>query len=926
MGVDVAASPATIATTLEATAPNVEALALAAGLVPGDAATIARAEEISSADVAALFAAPPSDLSAEAKGPDPIVGTVAADLDGVDDGAPPGGGAAAAEVVAIAADDAPPAPTLAPAAPAAAAAAAGGIVAPSSAPAPIAGATPFSASSSSAPSAAAAALDAAADAPPAPIPDTWEPHPMDPLRFVKYEIRQLLLARGSLSIAQLPEEYLKCYRKPLTTALKVLDSQYTPESARSGKPGGRARKSTLGAFLREHLMDVIEVRQRPHGQHVIVAAGGPLSTGQHVDGFGGAMRAPGVGGFSSGGGGGGGGAGAYAASPNATQTTEASIRALILQHEEQQRRQQEAHLAQLRLIFENASGGNALGGGNASVAAAAAAVGGDAGATLLNDTGPLINFAPVRDALRSASLLPGMSNNVNVAAAMNVGGGGGGATSSATRARFDFDPPPNADANANGWHSSVSPVPAANLLAMNHPTARANTIAAAAIGALRGAALLNPTVNDIPAENRIYVTWRVPSSEPALRVEDLWTYFSRFGRIAFCNPRPLRQSHATNVLRRNSSLSGAGYAFLGFSPPNGAEAVSRVLASPTHALRAAELRVKPWRDRELKPGEVASCAFGDGAFGAGGAHSGDFYFPHPDDSGTPVLATSSVAAPELPQPQSQPHGGDPHQGNPSQHSARVQRGGFDAAPLNAASSGSAAFNALAPAYTAAATHHHHQRQQQRQQQLQGHQRGHHQQRGLHQQQGHHGWDRRRGRDDARQRATSSHDEYGFVHAGSFDAAYDETALFGEGFFNDDAASASTRHRYHHHHHSPGGSSRFEDDALGFVSGELGGASPDAASSFRSGSSNLWASSAAFAVGGGSTASATATATATATFTPIDRRSSLDSAYSVPMKPSSSWSDAASSVWSQQQQPEHVDKVEDDVYGDWARESRLWGYK
>ena len=45
-----------------------------------------------------------------------------------------------------------------------------------------------------------------------------------------------------------------------------------------------------------------------------------------------------------------------------------------------------------------------------------------------------------------------------------------------------------------------------------------------------------------------------------------------------------------------------------------------------------------------------------------------------------------------------------------------------------------------------------------------------------------------------------------------------------------------------------------------------------------------------------------------------------------MKPSSSWSDAGSSVWSQQQQPEHVDKVEDDVYGDWARESRLWGYK
>ena len=57
---------------------------------------------------------------------------------------------------------------------------------------------------------------------------------MDPLRFVKAEIRQLLLQRGALSIAQLPEEYLKCYRKPLTQALKKLDSQYTPESARSG--------------------------------------------------------------------------------------------------------------------------------------------------------------------------------------------------------------------------------------------------------------------------------------------------------------------------------------------------------------------------------------------------------------------------------------------------------------------------------------------------------------------------------------------------------------------------------------------------------------------------------------------------------------------------------------------------------------------
>jgi hypothetical protein len=43
-----------------------------------------------------------------------------------------------------------------------------------------------------------------------PVPDTWEPHPLDPLRFVKYEIRQLLLSRGSLSIAQLPEVGVFC--------------------------------------------------------------------------------------------------------------------------------------------------------------------------------------------------------------------------------------------------------------------------------------------------------------------------------------------------------------------------------------------------------------------------------------------------------------------------------------------------------------------------------------------------------------------------------------------------------------------------------------------------------------------------------------------------------------------------------------------
>ena len=95
-------------------------------------------------------------------------------------------------------------------------------------------------------------LGAAQTAPPATlapayvptITDSWVPHPSDPLRFVKAEIRQLLLRRGALSIAQLPEEYLKFYRRPLTQALKMVDSQYTPESARGGKPSGRARKAT----------------------------------------------------------------------------------------------------------------------------------------------------------------------------------------------------------------------------------------------------------------------------------------------------------------------------------------------------------------------------------------------------------------------------------------------------------------------------------------------------------------------------------------------------------------------------------------------------------------------------------------------------------------------------------------------------------
>jgi hypothetical protein len=153
---------------------------------------------------------------------------------------------------------------------------------------------------------------------------------------------------------------------------------------------------------------------------------------------------------------------------------------------------------------------------------------------------------------------------------------------------------------------------------------------------MRGTAqlLLGPTTSDIPADNRIYVTWRVPSKATPLRVEDLWGYFSRFGQLAFCNPRPLRHSHAP---RRAPSLSGAGYAFLGFAPPGGAEAVARVLSRQSHAIRGAELRVKPWRDRDEGTGGVDAPVL-IAAADVPAAPVGDYYFPHPD-SGLPVLAS-----------------------------------------------------------------------------------------------------------------------------------------------------------------------------------------------------------------------------------------------------------------------------------------------
>ena len=464
----------------------------------------------------------------------------------------------------------------------------------------VVGASSIPAPAGSFPAATAATVNPTPNLQANPIPDSWKPHPMDPLRFVKHEIRQLLLSRGSLSIAQLPEEYLKCYRKPLTQALKMLDSQYTPESARSGKPSGRARKSTLGAFLREHLTDIIEVRQRPHGQHEIVATGAPNTNGagmhnnagMHTNVTGvqqvandqyGAFRA-----------------GLQQQTWAHQETPEEHIRALILKQQQQQQLQQQQHLRQLRNALSQATVG-APGGIPAYDSPLSFDV-----------NGPLMGSQQVREVLMSAqgaalpSLLKGAGYNVD-------------------------------GANLPGLDSFGADVNA-SLLAMSRPGAGSDALAAAAVGALRGAALLSPAASEIPAENRIYVTWRVPSKAIPLRVEDLWSYFSRFGQLAFCNPRPLRNSHAP---RRTPSLSGAGYAFLGFSNPGGAEAVARVLERPSHALRGAEIRVKPWRERDEDTGSGDAPA---AAVAADVPHAvGDYYFPHPE-SGLPVLASAAGLA------------------------------------------------------------------------------------------------------------------------------------------------------------------------------------------------------------------------------------------------------------------------------------------
>jgi hypothetical protein len=140
-----------------------------------------------------------------------------------------------------------------------------------------------------------------------------------------------------------------------------------------------------------------------------------------------------------------------------------------------------------------------------------------------------------------------------------------------------------------------------------------------------------PSEAEVPAENRVYVTWRVPSKAVPLRVEDLWNHFSRFGELAFCNPRRLRRSRG-------------GYAFVGFANPGGAEAAQRALARPSRAFRGAELRVKPGRERDEGTGSgdtpatvPASAVDAPPARMALGLGGGDVYFAHPE-SGAPTLA------------------------------------------------------------------------------------------------------------------------------------------------------------------------------------------------------------------------------------------------------------------------------------------------
>lgn len=253
-------------------------------------------------------------------------------------------------------------------------------------------------------------------------------------------------------------------------------------------------------------------------------------------------------------------------------------------------------------------------------------------------TVPLMNSQPVRDALRSAQMVPDHVSHGPLVGA-TWGSTSTGSRDAHTSKGHSYGSWESRDGmnNMNLNLNSKSPVSVPEMLTMSHPSKGPGAIAAAAVGALRGAALLSPSTSDIPADNRIYVTWRVPSKATPLRVEDLWGYFSRYGQLAFCNPRPLRHSPTP---RRTPSLSGAGYAFLGFAPPRGAEAVARVLSRPSHTIRGAELRIKPWRERDEATGSgEAPATIIAATVDAPHATVGDYYLPHPD-SGLPVLASN----------------------------------------------------------------------------------------------------------------------------------------------------------------------------------------------------------------------------------------------------------------------------------------------
>ena len=212
----------------------------------------------------------------------------------------------------------------------------------------------------------------------------------------------------------------------------------------------------------------------------------------------------------------------------------------------------------------------------------------------------------MRDVLRSAQLLKGAGYNVD-------------------------------GANLAGLDSLGVDVNA-SLLAMSRHGAGSDALTAAAVGALRGAALLGPAASEIPAENRIlrHVEGPLQGHPPQGR--------GSVELLQSVRPARLLQPAAAAQLarpRRTPSLSGAGYAFLGFSDPGGADAVARVLERPSHALRGAEIRVKPWRERDEDTGNGDAPA---AAVAADVPHAvGDYYFPHPE-SGLPMLASAAGLA------------------------------------------------------------------------------------------------------------------------------------------------------------------------------------------------------------------------------------------------------------------------------------------